>query len=67
MAQRKEIANLNQALADRDKMQKELQVEIDNNLAGKDQEMSGLRLKLKDWSESLLVKDEILGKQRIQI
>ena len=58
---------MNQALADRDKMQKELQVEIDNNLAGKDQEMSGLRLKLKDWSESLLVKDEILGKQRIQI
>jgi hypothetical protein len=37
-------------------------MELDNNLAGKDQEMTGLRLKLKEWSESLLIKDELLGK-----
>ena len=42
-------------------------VELDSNIEGKDQEMTGLREKLKEWSESLLVKDEILGKQRLQI
>lgn len=42
-------------------------VELDSNIEGKDQEMTGLREKLKEWSESLLVKDELLGKQRLQI
>jgi chromosome segregation ATPase len=40
---------------------------LDNTLDGKDQELSSLRNKLKEWSESLIVKDDLLGKQRLQI
>ena len=48
-------------LLDREKMQKEFQIELDQNMAGKDQELNGLRQKIKEWSESLLVKDQLLG------
>ena len=65
-AQKAEIDDLNQALLDRERMLKEFQQELDNSLAGRDEELNGLRLKIKDWSESLLVKDEIIGKQRQQ-
>lgn len=36
-------------------------------MAGKDDELNDLRQKIKEWSESLLVKDELLGQQRMQI
>ena len=48
-------------------MQRDIQKELDANLAGRDQELTGLRLKLKEWSESLLQKDEVLSNNRAEI
>lgn len=66
-AQRDEIRALQQTLMDREKLQKQFQIELDNDIRGKDDELNGLRLKIKEWSESLLVKDELLGQHRLQI
>ena len=58
----KEVTELSGQVLGHERLQREIEVELNKTVNSKDQELLGLRSKMKTWQEALQSKDELIAK-----
>ena len=56
-----EISQLNGSLADKEKLQRTIEEELNTTVDGKKKELNGIRTKMEIWQESLTQKDQLIS------